>query len=78
MITEVISAIIDYLLTLGIEPYLMIFLSLSVFLSHAVQYLPLSVTEKIPNWVMVLLNILAAKHGAVLSARTDIKGNRIE
>ncbi|MFV8385810.1 hypothetical protein ACNO5E_17095 [Vibrio parahaemolyticus] len=77
MITEVISALIDYLLTLGLEPYAIIFLSLSVFLSHIVQYLPLSITEKIPNVVMTLINILAAKHGALLSARTDIKGNRI-
>lgn len=78
MMTELISALIDYLLTLGLEPYVMGFLSVSVLLSHIVQYLPVSWTEKTPDWVMVLLNGLAAKHGALKSVRTDMKGNPLE
>lgn len=45
-------------------------------LANVIQYLPVSVTEKIPDVVMVGLNLLAAKHGEDMSARTDLKGNR--
>lgn len=75
---EVVLAAVDFLLGSSFGPYVMVLLALSVFLSHIVQYLPVSVTEKIPNFVMVIINILAAKHGALQSARTDLKGNRIE
>ena len=47
-------------------------------ISHVIQYLPVSLTEKIPNFVMVALNFLAAKHGAASAAKTDIKGNAVE
>lgn len=76
--TEFVNALIDVLLSYDFDAYVMVFLAVCVFLSHLVQYLPVSVTEKVPNLIMVIINALAAKHGAILSARTDIKGNRIE
>lgn len=47
-------------------------------LSHVVQYLPVTWTEKVPDIVMTVINLLAAKHGAEASAQTDIKGNLME
>lgn len=47
------------------------------FLAHVVQYLPVSVTSKIPDFVMTLINLLAAKHGAQESAKTGINGNPV-
>ncbi len=69
------SEFIDYLLTTEYGPYVMIFITVCYVLSHVVQYLPVSWTEKIPNWIMVLINLAASKHGAEEAAKTDIKGN---
>lgn len=49
-----------------------------VFTHHLIQYVPVKYTSKIPNWVMVILNLIGAKHGASESALTDIKGNPIK
>lgn len=46
------------------------------FLSHVIQYLPVKFTEKVPDSVMKLINLLASKHGADKAALTDINGNR--
>lgn len=49
-----------------------------VFTHHILQYLPESITSKIPDFVMVLLNTIGAKHGSDLAAKTDMKGNIID
>lgn len=49
-----------------------------LIITHLVQYLPEKVTTKIPNWVMVFLNVIGGKHGASKSAKTDLKGNPID
>lgn len=45
------------------------------FLSHVIQYLPPEFTEKVPDSLMRIINVLASKHGADKAALTDIKGN---
>ncbi len=55
-----------------------IVIGVAYFLSHSVQYLPVSWTEKIPDVVMVIINALAAKHGSEEAAKTDMKGNSVE
>jgi hypothetical protein len=55
--------------------YVAIITLLFYVLSHVVQYLPVSVTSKVPDWVMVIINVIASKHGADKAAKTDIKGN---
>lgn len=47
-------------------------------MSHIVQYLPVKWTAKIPDLVMTVINFLAAKHGAISAAKTDIKGNPVD
>lgn len=44
-------------------------------LAHVISYLPVSLTTKIPDFVMVVLNTIAAKHGP---KKTDMKGNSVE
>lgn len=61
---------------MNIEEILSIAALVCYFLSHIIQYLPVSFTEKVPNSVMKLINVLASKHGADKAALTDINGNR--
>ena len=58
--------------------YMTIIIGICYFLSHSVQYLPVSWTEKIPDFVMTIINAVAAKHGSDKAALTDIKGNSVE
>ncbi len=55
-----------------------IVVAVAYFLSHCVQYLPVSWTEKIPDIAMVIINAIAAKHGSADAAKTDMKGNSVE
>ncbi len=72
---ELIVTLVDVLSQSGFEHYVVPFLALCVFLSHTVHYLPVSLTQKIPNWLMYSINVLASKHGASKSAQTDMNGN---
>lgn len=55
--------------------YATIIITVCYVLSHVVQYLPVTITGKIPDIVMYIINALAAKHGADSSAKTDMSGN---
>lgn len=44
-------------------------------ITHTLPFLPVSVTSKIPNVVMVILNTLAGQYGNASNAKTDISGN---
>lgn len=46
-------------------------------LTHVVNYIPISVSEKIPDTIMSVINIVGAKHGTLRAVKTDIKGNII-
>ena len=75
---DLINAIFNVLATTTIGKYLTVVIMVCYLMSHLVQYLPVEWTTKIPNWVMVIINTIAAKHGAEKSAKTDIKGNPIK
>ncbi len=51
---------------------------LGYFLAHAIPFLPVSVSTKIPNAIMRVINILAAKHNLERLNQTDINGNPTE
>lgn len=76
--TEITNALFTWLLSSDYAQYASILVFISYTLSHIVQYLPVNVTEKIPNWLMVVLNVLASKHGAEESAKTDLAGNKTD
>lgn len=61
---------------MDIETILSIATLVCYFLSHVIQYLPPEFTEKVPDSLMKLINVLASKHGSDKAAMTDIKGNR--
>ena len=59
------------------EEYITLFSMLSFVLSQIVPFLPVTVTSKIPDVIMQIINLLAGKHNADKVAETDIKGNPI-
>lgn len=67
----------EMLLSSPYGQYVAIIVFAAYVLSHIIQYLPIKWTVKIPDWFMVGLNWLAAKHGAQKSAMTDMKGNLV-
>lgn len=58
-----------------VAPYLGLAALVAFILVHVVAVLPVSVTEKIPNWVMVLLNKIAGNYKSAENLKTDSKGN---
>ena len=72
---ELINGFFDWGMTSPYGQYFILVSLVAYVLSHVVQYLPVSLTRKIPDFVMTAINILAAKHGVNKSAETDIKGN---
>ena len=45
--------------------------------SKLLDVLPVSVTEKVPNWIMYVLNVVGANWGNAVNAKTDMKGNKV-
>ena len=70
--------IFAYLLASPYGQYLLMVVFAAYVISHIIQYLPVKWTAKIPDWVMLGLNWLAAKHGTQRAAITDMKGNPIK
>lgn len=75
--TEIINGLFIWIVTTEYAQYASVLALVGYLLSHIIQYLPVSVTTKIPDIVMVLINLIAAKHGANLSASTGLSGNKI-
>ena len=50
---------------------------LGYVLAQVIPFLPVSVSAKIPDQLMRVINLLAAKHNVSRVARTDIKGNPV-
>lgn len=73
--TEITNALFTWLLSSDYAQYAGLVVFVSYVLSHTVQYLPAKVTEKIPDLIMIALNVLAAKHGSVSASKTDLAGN---
>ena len=74
---ELITSGFDCLSSLDYTKIANIIAGVCYILSHCVQYVPMRFTEKVPDSVMVAVNLFTAKHGAKESASTDLKGNRI-
>ena len=76
--TEFVNVLFDWLATTDLAQYAALLAFIGYTLSGFIQYLPVSVTEKIPDIVMTIINLLAQKHGNDKAALTDIKGNPVE
>ena len=55
----------------------MVVLAFIGFVSKLLAVLPVSATEKVPNWIMYVLNVVGANWGNAVNAKTDMKGNRV-
>lgn len=73
---QVIQMIFEMLINTAIGPYLMLISLAALVITHLVPHLPPAVTEKLPNWVMVVLNSVAGQYKNAENMTTDIKGNR--
>lgn len=72
---ELINTLFNYLLTTPYAQYVTIVVFAMFIVQHILPYLPPSVTTKIPNWVMIIVNSLAARYKHTENKNTDIKGN---
>lgn len=59
----------------AVAPYLGLVALVAYLLVHIVAVLPVSVTEKIPNVIMVVLNKIAGNYKGAENAKTDVRGN---
>ena len=76
--TEIINALFTWLASSDYAQYGSLIAFVGYTLSHIIQYLPVKVTSKIPDVVMKILNIIAAKHGSDKAAKTNLAGNPID
>jgi hypothetical protein len=68
--------VIDYFWSLiSPETASIIALVVYIFTHHIIQYIPAKYTSRIPDFIMLVLNLIGAKHGSYLSAKTDMRGN---
>lgn len=75
---SLITALFNWGATTPYAQYFTLFIFFCYVLAQVIQYLPIAWTEKIPNPIMVFINIVAGKHGAAKSAQTDLAGNKID
>lgn len=74
---SLISSLFEWGMSTQYAQYFTISIFVCYTLAQVVQYLPVKWSEKIPNVIMVFINIVAGKHGASKSALTDLSGNKI-
>ena len=72
---ELIDTLLNYLLTTPYGQYVMIVVFAMFVLQQILPHLPPSVTTRIPNWIMVIVNVIAALYKHTENKNTDIKGN---
>ncbi|WP_274882431.1 hypothetical protein [Vibrio harveyi] len=58
-----------------LQQIISILVLVAFLLTHILPHLPPTVTEKIPNWVMFIVNYLAGQYKHAANAKTDINGN---
>lgn len=73
---EVIRGILEWALSTEWAPYVTVVLAVVGAVAKVVAVLPISVTEKLPDWFMTGLNYIAFNFGN--ATKTDMKGNRLE
>ena len=67
--------LINYLLTTPYAQYITLLIFIMFIFQQILPHLPPSVTSKIPNWVMLIVNSLAGRYKNAANKKTDIKGN---
>lgn len=76
---ELIVQLVEFIWSIiggtSLAPYLGLVALVAFLLVHVVAVLPVSVTEKIPNWLMILLNSIAGNYKHASNHVSDIKGN---
>jgi len=72
---ELIDTPLNYLLTTPYGQYVTLVVFAMFILQQILPHLPPSVTTKIPNWIMVIVNVIAARYKHTENKNTDIKGN---
>ncbi len=70
---EYIIALVQWALSTEWGAYVMVALAFVGFIGKLLAVLPVSVTEKLPDWLMTIINVLGAHWGNGM--KTDIKGN---
>lgn len=73
--TELVQVLFDVLAGTAFGPWLTIIALVAFVITHLVPHLPVSVTSKIPNVVMVILNSIAGQYKNAKNEKTDMKGN---
>lgn len=73
--TELVQVLFDLLAGTAVGPWLTIIALVAFVITHLVPHLPVSVTSKIPNVVMVILNSIAGQYKNAKNEKTDMKGN---
>lgn len=69
---ELANSLLNYLLTTPYGGHVSLIVFVMFVLNQALPFVPSSITTKIPNWVMVLINVIAGRYKR---DKTDIKGN---
>lgn len=73
---EIVRGILEWALTTEWAPYVTLAFAVIGVVAKVIAILPISVTEKLPDWFMVVLNSLASNYGNAV--KTDMKGNRLK
>lgn len=73
---QVTQLLFELLINTAVGPYLTLIALAALVITHLVPHLPPSVTEKLPNWVMLVLNSLAGQYKHAENLKTDKEGNR--
>lgn len=71
-----LNVLFDFAINTEYGQYVMLLASICYGLSHIVAQLPVSITEKIPNSVMVVVNFLSANYKHTVNKDTTPEGNK--
>lgn len=72
---ELINTALNFLLTTPYGQYVTLLVFAMFIVQQILPHLPPSITSKIPNWIMVVVNVIAGRYKNAENKKTDIKGN---
>ncbi len=73
--SELINTLFNYVLTTPYGQYVTLVVFAMFIVQQILPHLPPSITTKIPDWVMVIVNVVAGRYKNTENKSTDIKGN---
>jgi hypothetical protein len=73
---ELINAALNYLLTTEYGQYATMLVFAMFIVNQVLPHVPPTITAKIPNFIMVFINVVAGRYGNATNKLTDIKGNK--